>query len=99
VNTISCARPACPGAPAAWLAYDYEARCAWIDDHSALTIELSHHWPLCERHADTLRVPRGWFCVDRRTGRAPAESQEADAEAGPEGTGQTPAGGQLSAIL
>ena len=33
VNSASCARPACPDEPpAAWLAYDYEARCAWLDD-------------------------------------------------------------------
>jgi hypothetical protein len=29
----------------------------------------AHVWPLCERHADNLRVPRGWFCVDRRASR------------------------------
>jgi len=34
----------------------------------------AHVWPLCERHADNLRVPRGWFCVDRRASRfGPAE--------------------------
>jgi hypothetical protein len=66
VKGASCARPACPGQPVAWLAYDYDARCAWLDDDPVATNELSHRWPLCERHADNLRVPRGWFCVDRR---------------------------------
>ncbi len=32
MNSGSCSRPACSGQPAAWLAYDYSARCAWIDD-------------------------------------------------------------------
>lgn len=66
VTHASCARPACSGAPAAWLAYDYEARCAWLDDQLEDGEDHPHHWALCERHADTLRVPRGWFCVDRR---------------------------------
>ena len=65
----SCARPACPSRAAAWLAYDYEARCAWLDDQPLPPEDNSHRWPLCERHADNLRVPRGWFCVDQRTTR------------------------------
>jgi hypothetical protein len=41
----------------------------------------AHVWPLCERHADNLRVPRGWFCVDRRASRfGPPEG-----EVGPSG--------------
>jgi hypothetical protein len=66
MKATTCARPACPGQPAAWLAYDYEARCAWLDDAGATPAGGAHRWPLCERHADTLRVPRGWFCIDRR---------------------------------
>lgn len=75
----SCARPACPSRAAAWLAYDYEARCAWLDDQPLSADDNSHRWPLCERHADNLRVPRGWFCVDQRAtrgGRRP-DGQEA----------------------
>ncbi|MGH9106497.1 MAG: DUF3499 family protein [Acidimicrobiales bacterium] len=68
----SCARPACPAKASAWLAYDYAARCAWLDDEPGPASEPSHRWPLCARHADTLSVPRGWFCVDRRGGREPA---------------------------
>jgi hypothetical protein len=51
----------------------------------------AHVWPLCERHADTLKVPRGWFCVDRRAARfGPADS---DAVAGPDqGEGGAEAG-------
>jgi hypothetical protein len=74
VDPGHCARPACYGAAAAWLAYDYDARCAWLDDDATDAgpedRRLSAHvWPLCERHADTLKVPRGWFCVDRRASR------------------------------
>jgi hypothetical protein len=94
VNTARCARPACSGNPAAWLAYDYEARCAWLDDDPAHTTDPAQHWPLCERHADALKVPRGWFCVDRRAGRVSSDGR-------PGGTaGAAPGqGGQLSAIL
>ncbi|HET9060404.1 MAG TPA: DUF3499 family protein [Acidimicrobiales bacterium] len=66
MTSPSCARPACSGLPAAWLAYDYEARCAWLDDQLETGEDRSHRWALCERHANALRVPRGWFCVDRR---------------------------------
>ncbi len=66
MNPASCARPGCATTPAAWLAYDYGARCAWIDDQPDDGTGKIGKWPLCERHADNLRVPRGWFCVDRR---------------------------------
>jgi hypothetical protein len=70
MNSGSCSRPACSGQPAASLAYDYSARCAWIDDPIDETVggraDRSTRWPLCERHADSLRVPVGWSRVDRR---------------------------------
>jgi hypothetical protein len=56
----------------------------------------AHVWPLCERHADTLKVPRGWFCVDRRAARfGPADADPAPAPgpgAGPEAAATTPGG-------
>jgi hypothetical protein len=79
VNSGHCARPACYGTAAAWLAYDYDARCAWLDDDAGDAAPedrrlTAHVWPLCERHANNLKVPRGWFCVDRRAARfGPAE--------------------------
>jgi hypothetical protein len=77
MNAATCSRPACPGKPAAWLAYDYSARCAWIDDPMGDVVEgaadRSVRWPLCERHADALQVPRGWSCVDRRASTLEAE--------------------------
>ncbi len=67
MNTGYCSRPACAGEPAAWLAYDYRARCAWVDYQREAPSDRSSHWPLCERHADTLSVPKGWSHVDRRS--------------------------------
>ncbi|HYA44254.1 MAG TPA: DUF3499 family protein, partial [Acidimicrobiales bacterium] len=66
VIPTTCAHPGCPGASAAWLAYDYESRCAWLDDEPGEMSQWGYQWPLCRRHADRLRVPRGWFCIDRR---------------------------------
>jgi Protein of unknown function (DUF3499) len=74
MNSGNCSRPACVGKPAAWLAYDYGSRCAWIDDEVGGQADRSSRWPLCERHADNLRVPRGWQCVDRRASTHRAES-------------------------
>lgn len=75
MNSASCSKPGCPGKSAAWLAYDYRTRSVWIDDRvegpsgSAPVggaVDGSTRWPLCERHATSLRVPRGWSRVDRR---------------------------------
>jgi hypothetical protein len=82
VNTASCARPGCAKAPAAWLAYDYGARCAWLDDQADDGTGKVGRWPLCERHADNLRVPRGWFCVDRRVAPFSTGSVELDSSGG-----------------
>jgi hypothetical protein len=68
MNTGSCSRPTCSGEPVAWLAYDYKARCAWVDYQPKAPSDRSSHWPLCERHADALSVPKGWSRVDRRAG-------------------------------
>lgn len=76
MNTVRCSRPTCVGEPAAWLAYDYEARCAWLDDEPEPASGVLYRWPLCADHADTLRVPRGWFSVDRRAPRAPGAGGE-----------------------
>ena len=94
MNSASCARPGCASTPAAWLAYDYGARCAWIDDQPDGGAGKVGKWPLCERHADNLRVPRGWFCVDRRGGNFVPDAVDLDSSggqvgqhgAGPEGT-------------
>lgn len=60
---LVCARPGCGGAAAAWLTYDYSARCLWLDDEPSCT---GDHWGLCARHAARMTPPRGWDRVDRR---------------------------------
>jgi Protein of unknown function (DUF3499) len=84
MNTGSCSRPACSGEPAAWLAYDYGARCAWVDYQREAPSDRSSHWPLCERHADTLSVPKGWSRVDRRS---PSRGSGSPVGAGLDGEG------------
>jgi len=78
MNSASCSRPACPESPAAWLAYDYDARCAWLDDRAGEEMAHASRWPLCERHADNLHVPRGWSRIDRRTSGLGAGGPGAD---------------------
>jgi hypothetical protein len=90
---------------------DDDARDAAPDDRRL----VAHVWPLCERHADTLKVPRGWFFVDRRAARfGSADGHVVPGTAGgtgeagarPEGAGGDaaprvagPDGGRLSSIL
>lgn len=99
MNSGSCSRPACSGQPAASLAYDYSARCAWIDDPIDETVggraDRSTRWPLCERHADSLRVPMGWSRVDRRAAALEDSTVEGAAyfEAGRLSSQKTGAGG------
>ncbi len=91
MNPASCARPGCANTPAAWLAYDYSARCAWLDDQPDDGTGKIGRWPLCERHANTLRVPRGWFCVDRRGPDVASDAVDLDGSlgrGGPNGGGR-----------
>lgn len=60
-----CARPACGGEVAAWLTYDYGQKRVWLDDQQ--TAAGGNRWPICSAHANRLRAPLGWVCVDRRT--------------------------------
>ena len=61
---IRCARPGCGAASAALLRYDYAGATVWIDDPD--DDRRSHAFGLCAPHADTLTVPVGWTCEDRR---------------------------------
>lgn len=60
-----CARPACGEDVAAWLTYDYGQQRVWLDDPQAAA--GGNRWPICSAHANRLRVPLGWVCIDRRT--------------------------------
>ncbi len=47
------------------LTYQYQRSQVWLDD---LTAERDpHRYDLCERHADALRAPQGWWVEDRRS--------------------------------
>jgi hypothetical protein len=63
-STSRCARPGCGQASAALLGYDYRSATVWLDhkdtDPGGVTLGM------CAAHADTLRVPVGWTCEDRR---------------------------------
>ena len=59
-----CARPGCNQPAIATLTYDYGNRVAWIDRLSAEDHPMTHD--LCERHAASMSVPKGWRLEDRR---------------------------------
>lgn len=63
-SSSRCARPGCGQPATALLRYDYATATVWldvvVDDPRATTLGM------CAVHADTLRVPLGWTCEDRR---------------------------------
>ena len=62
--TRHCARPGCNSAANATLAYDYGNRSAWVQALSEEPHPMTHD--LCDRHAGSMSVPRGWRLEDRR---------------------------------
>jgi hypothetical protein len=68
-SSSRCARPGCGQPAAALLRYDYASATVWldlvVDDPRATTFAM------CSAHADTLRVPVGWTCEDRRDTETP----------------------------
>ncbi len=63
-----CARPGCSTTASATLVYDYERRTSSLEPLSDESHPMTYD--LCDTHADTLTVPRGWQLDDRR--RTPA---------------------------
>ena len=63
-----CARPDCHELSTSTLSYDYPAGTVWLDLLSDEAHPMTHD--LCDRHADSLSVPRGWLLRDRREPRA-----------------------------
>lgn len=59
-----CARPDCHGLASTTLSYDYAGSAVWLDPLAAEAHPMTHD--LCDRHADSLSVPRGWQLGDRR---------------------------------
>jgi Protein of unknown function (DUF3499) len=64
-----CARPGCSTTASATLAYDYEQRTSWLVPLSDERHPMAYD--LCDVHADTLTVPRGWRLDDRRAADHP----------------------------
>jgi hypothetical protein len=60
-----CARPGCHGYASSTLSYDYADHTVWLQALSAEDHPMTHD--LCDHHADTLSVPRGWELQDRRS--------------------------------
>jgi hypothetical protein len=77
-----CVRPGCGGPAAALLRYDYAERVVWIDD--VAQGPDGSVWPLCQSHADRLRVPVGWTRDDRRA--RPASEATSTVRPAPEAT-------------
>src|ERR671924_2409241 len=67
-----CGRPGCDAPAAATIGFDGRRRAAWL--HPLDEPEATGR--LCQRHANTFRVPRGWRFFDYRDADAMAEAPE-----------------------
>lgn len=62
-----CSRTGCAERAAVTLTYHYGRSQVWLDE---LTAERDPHaYDLCNRHAERLSVPTGWYLDDRRFGQ------------------------------
>jgi len=59
-----CARPGCRRHASATLSYAYADRVVWVTDLTPDGHPMTHD--LCDEHAATIRVPRGWELRDER---------------------------------
>jgi hypothetical protein len=64
----TCARPTCAEPAQATLDYDYANRTVWLSSLTGEATPRAHD--LCDRHADSLSVPRGWVLHDDRENAA-----------------------------
>jgi hypothetical protein len=70
VATMSgCGRPGCGDAASATVGFDGARRAAWL--HPLDEPEATGR--LCQRHADSFRVPKGWRFFDYRQPEATAD--------------------------
>ncbi len=60
-----CARPGCHGLASSTLSYDYGELTVWLETLAAEAHPMTHD--LCDHHADSLSVPKGWDLLDRRS--------------------------------
>jgi len=65
-----CVKSGCNEVAASRLTYHYDTAAVWLDDVAAGEVS-GHAWDVCDDHADTLRVPRGWTLDDRRSRARP----------------------------
>lgn len=65
-----CSKPGCTRGAVATLTYDYQEQTAVLGP-LALSVE-PHTYDLCEVHADSLTVPRGWQVIRLQTRFDPA---------------------------
>lgn len=60
----SCSKTACPREASASCAFNYAARTVWL---SQLRRDPDPNvYDLCDEHAASLRVPKGWSLTDER---------------------------------
>lgn len=71
-----CTKPSCPRAAVATLTYDYHDSTAVLGPLS--TSLQPHTYDLCDHHAETLTVPRGWQVVRLQTRFDPAPPSSED---------------------
>jgi hypothetical protein len=62
--TRICARPGCRRHASATLSYRYADRVVWITELTSEAHPMTHD--MCDDHAATVRVPRGWELRDER---------------------------------
>ena len=62
-----CSRTGCAERAAVTLTYHYGRSQVWLDDLAAE--RDPHAYDLCDRHAERLSVPAGWYLDDRRFGQ------------------------------
>lgn len=107
-----CDRPGCSAIASVAFTFDGLERTVWLDDVGVSSGTVAGH--LCTRHADSMRPPRGWTVLERRTDHetaspdatpppSPAPAVSATSGAAPATTGSwsptgTP-GSDLAAVL
>lgn len=72
----ACTKPGCTRGAVATLTYDYQEQTAVLGP-LALSLE-PHTYDLCEDHAESLTVPRGWQVVRLQTRFDPAPPSSED---------------------
>jgi Protein of unknown function (DUF3499) len=79
-----CAWFGCSANATSTYTFDSETCTVWLDTPFEGGARAGD---LCDRHARSLKPPRGWQLEDRRAAPAPSPSPAAPAESGPEQSG------------